>query len=367
MDKSLIYHIYWGTSGNSGLYLDEIYQCLKESGYNQKVFVSHYYPFNYGERIFFRRSDMAHCKCQGVRRKILQLYEIIVAFAKILLSSYKEKPEIINYSLISGSYSFVIYFLWMLKVLSNCKLVVTCHDVTPWGNPDKNSTEIVNRQKIFNMADYLLVHNNSSISDLEKVFSIDKGKIVKHLFPIMDLSKIIKTKPTVKKCDFLFIGHLRKDKGIDFLIDSWKLFHKKVPDARLWVCGRPQGQNFNIEELKELNITCNLGYISDDDYCNYIQSTRYVILPYLMGTNSGIISTVMSLGANVITSDIPMFQDNPLVPRQNMFSVGCVNSLVDMMFQKYYKQDSGLSGNKLGNYRKCFKSETLNAYSLFLS
>lgn len=363
----MIYHIYWGTSGNSGLYLDEIYQCLKDVGYDQKVFVSYYYPFDYGEKIFFRRSDMAHCKVKGLRRKILQICEVLKAFTKIMFLSIKEKPEVVNYSLISGSYSFVFYFLWILKMISGCKLVITCHDVTPWGNPHKNSTEIVNRQKIFNMADYLLVHNNSSISDLEKVFSIDKGKIVKHLFPIMDLSKIIKTKPTVKKCDFLFIGHLRKDKGINFLIDSWKLFHKKVPDARLWVCGRPQGQNFNIEELKELNITCNLGYISDDDYCNYIQSTRYVILPYLMGTNSGIISTVMSLGANVITSDIPMFQDNFLVPRQNMFSAGCANSLIDMMYQKYNMHDLELPCNKLEHYRDSFKSETLNAYRVFLS
>ena len=49
----MIYHIYWGTSGNSGLYLDEIYQILKKGGYNQKIYVNYYYPFGYGEKIFF--------------------------------------------------------------------------------------------------------------------------------------------------------------------------------------------------------------------------------------------------------------------------------------------------------------------------
>ena len=50
----MIYHIYWGTSGNSGLYLDEIYQILKKGGYNQKIYVNYCYPFGYGERIFFK-------------------------------------------------------------------------------------------------------------------------------------------------------------------------------------------------------------------------------------------------------------------------------------------------------------------------
>jgi hypothetical protein len=47
----MIYHIYWGTSGNSGLYLDEIYQILKKGGYNQKIYVNYYYPFGYGENL----------------------------------------------------------------------------------------------------------------------------------------------------------------------------------------------------------------------------------------------------------------------------------------------------------------------------
>lgn len=359
----MIYHIYWGTSGNSGLYLDEIYQCLKSNRYEQKVFVSYYYPFDYGEKIFFRKSDMAHCRVKGAARKMLQLYEIISAFIKILLAARKDKPHIINYSLISGSYSIVIIFLKMIKTISRCKLVITCHDVCPWGGHSSESPEMINRKKIFQLADCLLVHNENSIKELQQVFGVERNKIIKHLFPIMDLSKIQVVKSVDKQCDFLFIGHLRKDKGIDFLINTWPLFHKQYPEATLWVCGRPQGQQYDIAEMKRQNITCNLGYISEDDYCRYIQSARYVILPYLKGTNSGIISTVLSLGANVIASDIPMFQENPMVDNDNMFTAGNQESLLAMLCSKYLVSEDKDTKAVLSSYRKRFKEETVAAYN----
>lgn len=360
--ESMIYHIYWGTSGNSGLYLDEIYQCLKDAGYNQRVFVSYYYPFDYGDKIFFRRSDMAHCKAKGLHRMLMQTYELFVAFIKILVAAKKHKPEVVNYSLISGSYSFMIYFLKAIKRVSGCKLVITCHDVCPWGTHESNSPEMVNRQKIFDMADFLLAHNESSITDLQRVFHVEQNKIVKHLFPIMDLTKLRKVELVEKQCDFLFIGHLRKDKGVNFLVDSWVKFHQQDEKATLWICGRPQGQKFDAESLKAQNITCNLGYISEEDYCRYIQSARYVVLPYLMGTNSGIISTVLSLGANVITSDIPMFQDNPLVDEDCMFKAGDQTSFVELLQAKYETQEEKETTAALRKYRYQFEEEVMEAY-----
>lgn len=358
----MIYHIYWGTSGNAGLYLDEIFQCLKSEGYRQKVFVSYYYPFDYGEKIFFRHSDIAHCRIKGRMRIVIQLWEIIISFFKIILFAWKDKPSIVNYSLISGSYLFVFYFLCLIKKISGCKLVVTCHDVIPFGQHTSDSTEMRNRKKIFDMADFLLVHNDSSIVDLETIFGESRKKMVKHLFPIMDLSKLHKDNVFSKRCDFLFIGHLRKDKGIQFLLDSWHDFHILEKDATLWVCGNPIGKTFDVEYYKKDNVTLNLSYVSEDDYCRYIQSARYVVLPYLKGTNSGIISTAMSLGADVITSDIPMFLDNPLVNRDCIFKSGDTQSLLEILRRKFLSKDNNKIEGTLNEYRKQFAVETIAAY-----
>ncbi len=361
----MIYHIYWGTSGNSGLYLDEIYQVLKNRGYKQRVFVNFYYPFNYGDKIFFKRGDVAMSKYKGAVRKFFQLFEILSGFIKIIIVSKRDKPSIINYSHAGQSYFFIVWFLDILKRVSNAKLMITCHDVNPHRG---GQNEFSNRKKIFDIANYLLVHTEKSVEDLERNFGISQDKIVSHPFPIMDLSKLKNDSINpYKETDFLFIGHLRKDKGIEFLLETWKEFHQINKYAKLRICGRYLPDvHFNQKELEKCNVEFNLRYIDDNDYYHYIKAARYVILPYVQGTNSGIISTVLSLGANVITSDLPMFTQNSLVAIDNTFIVGDKKSLIDIL-QKKWSQKINRNKNALLNYKKEFEHEVCKVYGTILS
>lgn len=364
----MIYHIYWGTSGNAGLYLDEIYQVLNRAGYSQKAFVSYYYPFEYGEKIFFHRSDIAHCKYKSRSRKIVQAYEIIVSLLRILVAAAKDKPKVINYSLISGSWAFLVVFLKILKKISKAKIIVTCHDVCPFGHDiNSNDSEIRNRKKIFALADYLLVHNENSISDLKHYFGVDNEKIISHPFPIMDLSKLYKPRVHEKKYDFLFIGGLRKEKGINFLLDSWPHVIEANPTASLCIAGlKDTCDNFDEDSLSKQNVEFHLHYISDQDFVDYIESSRYVLLPYIKGTNSGIISTVLSLHAKVITSDIPMFKNNPMLSETEMFEAGNSNAFIDCILSKLLEKKDNYSEELLISYRRNFNNKVLEVYKRIL-
>lgn len=357
----MIYHIYWGTSGNSGLYLDEIYQVLKENGYVQHVFVNFYYPFNYGDKIFLKRGDVANSKYKGTTRKIFQLFEILKGYLKILICSIKEKPNIINYSHAGKSYFFVVWFLKLVKYVSGARLIVTCHDVYLSGS---ENSEIYNRNKIFHIADKLLVHTRKSAEELIEIFGVEQGKIVSHLFPIMDLSKLsYNSLNPYEKVDFLFIGHLRKDKGIEFLLNSWLDFYKVNKVAKLRVCGRYiPGLSFDKVMLEKCNVEFHLHYINDEEYYHYIKATRYVILPYPHGTNSGILSTVISLGTDVITSDIPMFKENTLVSKENLFETENSQSLIDILQKKWIQKDNKHLDN-LKQYRLEFRKGVLSVYN----
>ena len=111
MSRKDIFHIHWGTGGNGGLYIDEIYQALLNSGYRQSVFVSYYYPFDYGNKLFFKYSDIAHCRFTRRIRLFIQVIEVAFSLMAIILYSLIYKPRIVNYSLVSGSFPFVYYFL----------------------------------------------------------------------------------------------------------------------------------------------------------------------------------------------------------------------------------------------------------------
>lgn len=361
----MIYHIYWGTSGNSGLYLEEIYQVLKASGSEQRVFVNYYYPFDYGDKVFFKYGDVANSKFGGITRKVIQLLEILWGYTRILICAARQKPKLINYSHVGHSYVFIYLFLKLLKKVSGARLMITCHDVCPHGLV---AGEMKNRDKIFRTGDYLLVHNDNSIKELKELFGIDESKIVKHLFPIMDLSKLTQDEtPTFKDTDFLFIGHLRKDKGAEFLLEAWKDFHAINKEATLKVCGRKlPDSDFDEKELAKYNIEFHLRFIDDDEYFRYVKSARYVILPYLQGTNSGIISTVLSLGTSVVTSDIPMFRENPLVPENNMFASENKESLVAKLQELWENQESSES-SELNIYKADFAKGVNEVYSKILN
>ena len=362
--NKIIYHIYSGTSGNSGLYLDEIYQILKKEGFKQRVFVSYFYPFAYGEKVFFRFGDIAHSKFRGRLRKVIQLIEIIIAYIKILVYSSIEKPKIVNYSHIGQSYFFIYYFLVLLKRITGAKLIITCHDVKPH---KIISGEIKFRRLIFELGDYLLVHNDNSINDLNTIFSIETDKIIKHPFPIMDLTKLNYLDTTFNPCDFLFIGHLRKNKGIEFLLNTWKDFSSIYPEAKLCVCGNTTSDvSFDVEELIPHNVDFHLKYISDQEYYMYIKSARFVILPYFEGTNSGIISTVLSMGVNVVTSDIPMFKENQFICDSDMFKSHDKQSLISILEKKYLEHNDSTGFDKIRKYRNDFDKSVKQVYTKIL-
>ena len=130
-NNNLIYHIYWGTAGNAGLYLDEIYKVLENAGYNQKAFVSYYYPFNYGEKVFFKHSEMEHCQLKGPVRKLMQAIELLYALCLILWHASRDKPKIVNYSYVSSGNFLILFFLKAVKKTSKC-IIITCHDVVPF-------------------------------------------------------------------------------------------------------------------------------------------------------------------------------------------------------------------------------------------
>ena len=257
----------------------------------------------------------------------------------------------------------------MLKKISKAKLIVTCHDVCPFGHDiNSNDSEIRNRKRIIELADFLLVHNENSTNDLKQYFGVSNDRIVSHPFPVMDLSKLFKPHVNGKKYDFLFIGGLRKEKGINFLLDSWPDVIEKIPTATLCIAGlKDTCDDFDVESLSKQNVEFHLHYISDQDFVDFIESSRYVLLPYLRGTNSGIISTVLSLHAKVITSDIPMYKNNPMLSENDMFEAGNRNAFVSCVSKKMQECDDNYSVDLLSSYRSAFNKDVLNVYKRILN
>lgn len=360
-----IYHIYYGTQGTAGLYLDEIYQSLCKQGFIQKIFVSSYYPFNYGNKVFFKYSDISHGVKNQRIRLLVRYIELIVAMIRLFFKTIMERPTIINYSLLSKLYLPEKLYLKSVRFLGLSKIMFTCHDVLPFGKIDEKILK--ERKNILNLADFYLVHNTYSKNELIKSFQIPIRKIKYHSFPIMDLNKLEYQLNKEKKFDFLYQGVLRREKGIEVLLDAWMKFHLEYPQARLLVAGLFTKKSIDISKYKDVNITFDFKYLSDFEYCQNIACSKCMILPYFRGTNSGIPSSSLSLGVEVITSDIPMFKDNDLIMKDKLFNSEDPDALYYVL-KVFYEDSSTIVSpmERIISYRKNFNREVYDVYDSLL-
>jgi glycosyltransferase involved in cell wall biosynthesis len=120
---------------------------------------------------------------------------------------------------------------------------------------------------------------------------------------------------------FLFIGHIRREKGIERLLDAWLQFVNGKDDVELVVAGTIAYKiDFDLDRLRSARVTWISGYIGDEEYANFIKASDCVVFPYIRGTNSGVLSNVASAGVLMVASNIPMFSQSGLVPDACMFN-----------------------------------------------
>jgi glycosyltransferase involved in cell wall biosynthesis len=323
------------TSGCAGAYIDAIHRHLTPND-TVEVGVSHYFPFEYGKRIFFKYSELtAQSKYHlGRARLYVRFLELLVSFARLFAYVCAKRIKIVCYA-ISSNLSVEYAFLWLVKHVARAKVFLICHDVIPFVLPGQEYDSMVRkRRKFYALADRLIVHNENSASELKSVFQIPEHKIAHFPFPIYELSRMelksVDVVPQTTRKRFLFIGHLRPEKGIEVLLEAWKIFAANRTDVELIIAGNvPNGCAYDFSSVSELNVAVISKYLTDDEYVSLIRQSDCVVLPYTRGTNSAVVSTVVSLGRNSIVSDIDMFRNNPLIPAESFFQSGSATSLVD--------------------------------------
>lgn len=346
-----VYHIYYNTAGNSGLYLNPIHNALKDI-YEQKFFVNKYYPLDIPNfiRLFFPLTEKnennihKHILKFNFIRKVLRFFELKYGNNKMLNIIKKEQPDIINYSF--TNMPDVLSILKKLKSVSpKSILIITCHDVLPF-----SSTNHISYQKVYNLADFLMVHNINSIHILRETYNIVEKKILYHPFPLIDLS-ILQNKVTVKTNKqpvFLFIGVMREEKGVQYLVNAWNKLGEGFP-AQLIIAGfKPENVSINFKQIQSFsNVKLLVKALTDAEYFNLVSMCDYVIFPYTQVGNSGVLSTIVSLNKIPVTTQLNTFMESPYVLNELSCKPKDVDELINLISRVTFSFHNKIDEQKL--------------------
>lgn len=154
-------------------------------------------------------------------------------------------------------------------------------------------------------ADIVFFENSSNAEVFIKNGIVEKQKTCVLNGAGVDLQEFAYTKnPVNEKTEFLFMGRLMKEKGIEELLYAIEKLYEECPDVRLTILGEyEENYKTKVEQLHERGIINYVGLVTD--VRPYIRQCDCAVLPsYHEGMSNTLLESA-SMGRPIIASDIP--------------------------------------------------------------
>lgn len=255
-------------------------------------------------------------------RRYLKAVEYIVNVLLLLLRVYRRRPDVLHVQWLPLVEVWPDFSIWWLKQIQNwgTSVVYTVHNVLPHdtGKRYKN-----NFQNVYQIADALVCHTEESRSQIVRSFGIPPGKI--SLIPHGPLSDEITCVPQkesrtqlgldLKTPLCLLFGFMRPYKGVEFLLDSWKLVKKRAPSACLMLAGQPEPGYKDVLEEKieklglEREVDARFEFLPQEELNLCIQAADILVYPYRSITQSGALLTGLKAGKPIVASSVGGFNE----------------------------------------------------------
>ena len=187
-------------------------------------------------------------------------------------------------------------------------LALTVHDLPP--RPPSPPARAAQR-RLYRRFDAVITHTEHGRSRLIGELGLP-GEMV-HAIPIGAFEHLAAQAPAplpgglapTSAPVVLCFGLLRPYKGIDVLIEAWR----GIPDAELWIVGRPR---FDIAPLRAAappNVRWVPRFVSDGELAACFRRADIVVLPYREIEQSGVLATALAFASPLVLSDVGGFRE----------------------------------------------------------
>lgn len=212
---------------------------------------------------------------------------------KFLNTIYKEKPDIIHCN------NYPLWLSLFLPFLINFPIVTTIHDVNPHLGSRKFD-QIIGKWMHIKFSDCLIVHGGWAKKELKtnkKCYSIPHGD---YSFFLNYRKKVINEEGNT----ILFFGRIEDYKGLEYLIRSIPIISNDFPDIKLIIAGSGDFSRYKSIILNDKNYEVYNRFVPDEEVSNFFQRAVVIVLPYIEGTQSGIVPIAYAFKKPVVVTDV---------------------------------------------------------------
>lgn len=208
------------------------------------------------------------------------------------------------------------------------KVALTAHNVNQGRRDGKDS--LLNRLTLkfqYKLTDRIFVHTQKMKDELISDFGVASDAIVvirhpiNNAFPTTDITAIeakrrIGLEPGEKA--ILCIGRIKPYKGVEHILNAFRLLIQDDPSYRLVIAGEVQKGNEDYlasireaaaDELENGQVLLHARFIADDEMEVYLKAADVLVLPYNEIFQSGVLFLGYSFGLPVIATDVGSFRE----------------------------------------------------------
>lgn len=309
--------VYYGTRGLAGAYIDGFARALSIHGEVEPYFaVSNAYRFppRRGRlwRMFFPITERRWVS-RGLLRLAVRYVELCIAYAALVVLCVVRRIDTVNLSLIDDYFS--TWAFASVVTLLGRQLHVVAHDSMSYADGSDRW-----RRRTFARANRILVHYQHVADDLVRHFSVESGRITVLPFPSADPRELLDERALTRAGEqidrltaperpvVLFVGIVRRQKGVAVLVDAWRGLRWTSPGAPplLVIAGKGDA----IADLpSDQSILRVAKYLDDEDFAAWLHRASLVVFPYAEPryAHSATILLAALAARPVVVTDIPLF------------------------------------------------------------
>lgn len=196
--------------------------------------------------------------------------------------------------------------LLILKFVKTQKRAAVCHDPLPHSDMNPKAVELYEQR--IKRFDEVIVLTKAFLPLMEKKYGFSKDCIhyMRHgLMHYQPLTSPVTHANPKKGINFLFFGRILEYKGLLLLAEAYRSISAKYQNISLTIAGNGNFEPY-AEKYKLLpNVNIVNRYIDNEEVSSFFNTgNTVVVLPYINGTQSGVIPIAFEFGNPVISSDI---------------------------------------------------------------